>query len=348
MTLDQFIKELTTVLQKANAPYAFSRNYDGLFKESKTPKISGDIDMIITPKGRDIVVDWIKNHNQLSLIFLQERSYVTNCFISGVEWGKDPVFHAIQLDLAFNLSFRGLEIINILQLLSSRRPLSRTVTYIQILDPAYEFLVTFITTVIIMGARKEKYWKDWRYTLQNNLTLAQKYIDLLTSLFGERMAQRTINCIVNAHTEQWPLLVPRLRTVILVRCGLRYPLRSLIFKLKHYILELKLLLGSQNTLNIQLPNITPSALKDLPSDLQHMAKVIYCAEKNPWLTQIKAQFLSRQTHIFIQKDAFSWPIDTHITLEDLENTDTLRKTITAFSKTRTFTKDERCEQRQND
>lgn len=187
-TLPQFLELLFDYCDSQNIEYCFARNYADLPND----KQSGDLDLIITAGHASDIINWVIATDGLMLVNKTAQKDVDHLFIAGVHWGNG--FHAIQLDLFSNLSWKGIPFLPLENVLLRARAFSQDNKQIKRPDPIDEMVLSFFSKVINAGMIKDKDWKRWR-------VLCEKKPQAIRDKFKRRLGDFYSNALID-HIER--------------------------------------------------------------------------------------------------------------------------------------------------
>lgn len=170
MKLEDFLKQLINKLNKQHIKYCILRNYETLPKTLK----SGDIDFLIESKHKEQVEKIINSIKDIYVIGITKRSYVHNYFLYNIEKGGSS--NALQVDFIFNYIYKGIEYLNINNILNNTRKYITNSFSFNIPSKIDETFIKFIPQYLHKGIINSKYNNEIIAEIKNsNLNLLNSF-----------------------------------------------------------------------------------------------------------------------------------------------------------------------------
>lgn len=151
MKLEEFLNVLISEFKKQNIKYCILRNY----KTLPYILLNGDIDVLVEKQNIEKVSNIINSIQTISIIGKTKRSYVHNYFIYNIDKGAKS--NALQIDFIFNYVYKGINYLNIVDILDSSIEFKNGLFSFQIANPFYESLSEFMPYYLSSGVINKKY-----------------------------------------------------------------------------------------------------------------------------------------------------------------------------------------------
>ena len=330
MNLSSFLTALTDFLNQQKIPYAFARNH----KDLPDHKESGDIDLVVPPQAIETIIDWLLDHKEIKFLNRQNRSYVVNTMLGGINWGKDQQYHALQLDLLHRFRYKGIDFLKFDDIKDGISSADNQPGYIRTLTRSDQFILTFFSALITGGQVKDRYWRQWRDLFSKDLPMAQKSRLHLENNFGEKITAALIKRISGDQRAQLYDMLPKLRSAFLWRKLKEKGPLAFFYMAAHYGREILLMLSARHTFTAELPiNDTQDDIVQLSAQMTHAAKKIDHWHNPHIFRWWFFRHFSRQTHLLLltgqdPENYFGMPPDIILPQKDLtKNSGELRDLI---------------------
>lgn len=228
MTLSEFLPKLFQALEEEDVQVCILRNYEGFPIYNN----GHDIDCLIRASDLRLVVYALRSIHGIQIVGYSERSYVANLFLQGVS--ASPESRAIQVDFYFSLAWKGLTYLPTDIVLEQAIPRRAGSSTFLVPSPAHEAITSLLTSLIIGGSLKEKYFPQVQQTFAKERS---EVIAALLPQFGATVATRLSDSVIDGDREKVLDCVRPLRTSLVLRNLFRRPLATASAVIRHYVSE---------------------------------------------------------------------------------------------------------------
>ncbi len=256
MKLEEFLKQLINELNAQGIRYCILRNYETLPKILK----SGDIDFLIESKHKEQVEKIINSIKDIYIIGITKRSYVQNFFLHNID--KGGTSNALQVDFIFNHNYRGMEYLNISNILVNSRKYNTDDFSFNISSKHDETFIKFIPQYLHNGIINPKYHDEIIQELRNSNTIFFNSFNIV----NQDLVEKVYKSIINNN------FVDMKKTSLLLKKELmkNVNIKKYIY---HNLLEIKLRLPFQNS-KVIFVNGSIEKLDSINIELESCAKKI--------------------------------------------------------------------------
>ncbi|MFY9852624.1 MAG: hypothetical protein WAK26_01950, partial [Terracidiphilus sp.] len=226
--MSEFLPALFRALDAEDVRFCVLRNYEG-FPHYNSGR---DIDVLIHDSDLKLAIRALRSIRGIRIVGYSERRYVANVFLQGVSATQDS--RAIQIDFDLRLAWKGLTYLPTEVVLQAAIP--RFVGNLTVLvpSPVHESITSLLTSLIIGGSLKEKYFPQVQRTFASKRS---GVIAALSPQFGARVATRLTDSVIGGDREKVHNCVSVLRTSLILHNLFRSPLRSALAVVRHYASE---------------------------------------------------------------------------------------------------------------
>jgi hypothetical protein len=175
----------------------------------------------------------LKSIHGIRIVNYSERSYVANIFLEGIS--STAQCRALQVDFYLSLTWKGLVYLPTDAVLQAGMSRAAGNSTFLVPSPVHEAITSLLTSLIIGGAVKEKYFPQVQRTFASKRT---EVIAALSPQFGARAATSLTDSVVAGDRERVLGCVRTLRISLVLRSLLRGPLRSPLAVVRHYACEM--------------------------------------------------------------------------------------------------------------
>jgi len=228
MPLSDFLAALFLALKAGGVRFCVLRNYEG-FPESNA---GNDIDFLISQSDLPRVIRAIQSVAGTRIVGYTERPYVVMVFLEGVSQGGSN--RALELDFDLCLSWKGLMYLATDSVLEAATPRQAGSLTFLVPSPVHEAIISLLTSLLIFGRVKEKYFPHVQRTFAGNRGVT---IAALTPQFGLKAATGMVDAVISGAEREVNSRVRPLRTTLVLRNLWRGPMRGTMAISRHYARE---------------------------------------------------------------------------------------------------------------
>ena len=228
MPLGVFLPALLQALEREGVHLCVLRNYDGL----PACNSGRDVDCLIRASDLPLTIRALKSIQGIRIVGYSERSFVASVFLEGIS--SIAQSHALQVDFYLSLTWKGLVYLPADAVLQAAiaRPAGNSTFLVPM--PVHEAITSLLSSLIIGGSVKEKYFPQVQRTFASN---RGEVIAALSPQFGAKSAVRLADSVIGGDRERVRGCVRALRASLVLRNLLRRPLRSTLAVVRHYAYE---------------------------------------------------------------------------------------------------------------
>lgn len=229
MPLSEFLPALFRALDGEGVHFCVLRNYEGF----PAYNAGRDVDFLIRASDLPLIIRTLRSIRGIRIVGYSERSYVASVFLEGIS--STPKSRALQVDFDLSLTWKGLVYLPGEAVLQAAipRPAGNSTFFVP--SPVHEAITSLLTSLIIGGSLKEKYFP------QVQRTFASKRYGVIAALspqFGAKTATRLADAVIGGDREKVHGCVRALRTSLVLHNLVRSPFRSALAVVRHYASEI--------------------------------------------------------------------------------------------------------------
>ncbi|MDE1162361.1 MAG: hypothetical protein PW792_10520 [Acidobacteriaceae bacterium] len=261
-----FLRQLVAQLQTHQIIPCVLRNYEG-FPETN---IGNDVDFMIRPDQLPFAIQAVESIPGIRITGYNEQYHVAMTFLDGVS--AVPGRNAFQVDFIRSFTWKGLPYLVPEDVIASAVQRNQDGFKFFVPSPVCEALISLLTSLVISGFVKERYFADVRRELASHPAEAKA---ILRPAFGQRVAARLVEATIDGDKSKILLCIGPLRRALLIRRFLRKPLESLLAVIRHHAIVLRVRHSPQTlqTIRIFCPNarLGKQAADNLVAALRYIA-----------------------------------------------------------------------------
>ena len=228
MPLSEFLPALFRALSEACVHFCVLRNYEGfpIYNSGR------DFDFLIRASDLPLTILALKSIRGIRIVGYSERSYVASVFLEGISSAAQS--RALQVDFDLSLTWKGLVYLPTDAVLRAAiaHPAGNSTFFAP--SPVHEAITALLTSLIIGGSVKEKYFPQVQRTFAGKRT---EVIAALLPQFGAKTSIRLVDAVIGDDRKEVHGCVRALRASLVLRNILRRPLHSAAAVVRHYACE---------------------------------------------------------------------------------------------------------------
>jgi thymidylate kinase len=276
--LSEYLRQLFQAFADSSVEMCVLRNYRTLPQSI----VGNDIDLLIAPEHLNKALSIVASIPGTKIVGLGRRSYVLNLFIQGVAYGEAA--EALQLDLMFALSWKGITYLDCREVLKRRKHRLQRNVQIPVPSPEDEAIISFMSSYLIGGFVKERYQQKVIETFQRSTEFVGK---TLSRPFGPGLAEKVVESVVRDDRPGLANLLKPLRWELAKRAFLRAPVHTFTQLIRHYACELPARYSRRYLTTVALLGVDgsgkSSVIAGLEARLHHVAKSVEFRHLRPRL-----------------------------------------------------------------
>lgn len=227
-SFSEFLAELFRSFEKEELRLCVLRNYEGF----PSINVGSDVDFLIRRSDLPRAIRALRSLRGIRIVGYAERHYVAHLFVEGVSIA--PGIRALGLDFIWSLNWKGTEYLSTEDVLRAATPRQAGELNFRVPSPAHEAIISLLSSLLIGGWLKEKYFPKVQRTFSENRSEATT---ALLPAFGKESSIQLVDAVIGSDRQQmlncvWPLRIS------LVRRGLlRRPFHSLFSVARYHVRE---------------------------------------------------------------------------------------------------------------
>jgi hypothetical protein len=233
----EFLAALFQALEGEGVRPCILRNYEGF----PTNNIGNDVDFLIRPAELSRAIRALRSIRWIRIVGYTERPYVASVYLAGTS--ATPGGRSLHVDFDLSLSWKGLPFLPLDTVLQAAIPRRGGSLNFFVPDPVHEAIVSLLTSLLIAGWLKEKYFPQVQQTFAGERS---KVIAALLPQFGLKAATRLADLVIDGDRRKVMACVPSLRTSLAQRSLLHRPFRSAQAVVRHCARELAECLSAES------------------------------------------------------------------------------------------------------
>lgn len=237
LTLSEFLTALLRSFDREGLHPCILRNYEG-FPDSN---VGNDVDFLIRSSELPRAIRALRSIDSIRTFGFFERTYVAHVFVQGV--CAAPGSRALQLDFIWSLNWKGQEYLRSDEVLHAATPRRAGDLNFLVPSPVHEAIISLLSSLLIGGWLKEKYFPKVQQTFTGNRSAA---ITALSPRFGLRAATRLVDSVIDGDRQSILGCVRQLRTSIALRSLMHRPFRGALAVARYYAREFALRYSPKN------------------------------------------------------------------------------------------------------
>jgi energy-coupling factor transporter ATP-binding protein EcfA2 len=155
--------------------------------------------------------------------------HVASVFVEGI--CATPGGRSFQVDFFLSLSWKGLPYLSVDAVLQASQPRQAGNIHFFVPSPVHEAIISLLTSLIIGGRIKEKYFPQVQRRFADNRC---EVIAALLPQFGVKAVTRLVDSVIGGDRQKIHACVRSLRTCLALRSLLCKPIRSACSIVRHY------------------------------------------------------------------------------------------------------------------
>jgi len=228
MPFNDFLAALFQALEAEGVRFCVLRNYEG-FPESNA---GNDIDFLILQHDLPRVIRAIQGIDGTRIVGFTERPYVVMVFLEGISQGESC--RALELDFDPCLSWKGLVYLDTHSVLDAAILRQAGALKFFVPSPVHEAIISLLSSLLIFGGVKEKYFAKVQRTFSTNRGDA---IAALAPQFGLKAATGLVDAVIGNAREVLKDCMRPLRASLVLRSLRRSPVRGTMAIARHHSRE---------------------------------------------------------------------------------------------------------------
>jgi hypothetical protein len=217
LPFSEFLTSLFQAFGREGLRPCVLRNYEGF----PAANIGTDVDFLIRRSELPLVIRALRDLHGTRIVGYAERHYVAHVFVEGVS--PNPGIRALELDFIWSLNWKGLEYLATEDVIRTAIPRQTGDLTFLVPSPAHEAITSLLSSLLIGGWLKEKYFPKVQETFVSN-NLAIKAV--LSPKFGNRVAAQLVDSVIAGDRPSILSCVKPLRTSLVWSSLLHNPLRN--------------------------------------------------------------------------------------------------------------------------
>jgi hypothetical protein len=229
LSFGDFFRQLVTQLRAHQIEPCVLRNYVGLPDSNQ----GNDLDLMVHAHQLPSAMRALKSIPGIRIVGYNEQFHVAMTFIDGVAAVAGG--RAFQIDFIRAFTWKGLPFLSTEEVLASATRRDQNGVSFLVPSPVHEAVVSLLTSLVISGFVKERYFEGARRTL---IDTPAEAIASLQPAFGHRVAARVVGLVVQGDQRGLLLCIGPLRRALTTRSFMRRPMSSLMCVLRHHAIVL--------------------------------------------------------------------------------------------------------------
>jgi hypothetical protein len=204
------------------------RNYE----EFPASNVGSDVDFLVRRSELPRIVRAVRSIRGIRIVGYAERHYVAHLFVEGVS--STPGVRALELDFIWSLNWKGLEYLAtdaVLQTATVRQ--AGDLTFL-VPSPVHEAIISLLSSLLIGGWLKEKYFPKVQQTFTNNRL---EVTAALLQAFGTNAATQLVDSAIAGDRQEMLSCVKPLRISLVRRSLMNRPSRSVFAVARYHLRE---------------------------------------------------------------------------------------------------------------
>jgi hypothetical protein len=269
----EFLAALIQALDEEGLRPCILRNYEGFPNEN----VGGDVDFLIRPSDLQRAMRALRFIEGVRIVGYAEHPHVASVFLAGTS--STPGCRSLQVDFFRILGWKGLPYLPVEAVLQAAITRSAGNLRFYVPSPVHEAIISLLTSLLISGWLKEKYFPKVRGTFTSDRL---EVIADLSPQFDSKVATRLVDSVIDGDYRKVLDCVGSLRASLVVRSLLHMPYRSISAMARHYAMEFSALYLPESLETVCILGTEGSGkarlIESLIPILQFSAKVV---EKRP-------------------------------------------------------------------
>jgi len=231
-----FATGLFNFLHEKKINYNVLRNYEGLpeFKSGT------DIDFLLDRRNMKDVLFYLKSIEEVTITGITYRDFITVVYLHGVNSGES---YGIELDFIHKLALKGIDYLSVDDVLKRSRANANGILIPSLVDEA---IISFYSSYLLCGFVKDQYFPFICETFEKYQAVVRNHV---VSNFGVSYGNKLVDLVINQDIQSLLLQHKKFKWMYLVH-SIRNPFTSISFRIKHYFIEMKLLVQRANSVRV--------------------------------------------------------------------------------------------------
>jgi thymidylate kinase len=224
MSFSTFLAALLEALDREGVCSCVLRNYEGFPAQN----IGNDLDFLIYPSDLPGAIRILRSIQGVRIVGYTERPYIASVFLEGIS--ATAGCRSFQVDFFLSLSWKGLPYLPVDTVLHALVPRQAGALSFFVPTPVHEAITSLLTSLIVSGWLKEKYFPKVQRIFANDRSEA---VAALMPQFGSKNATHLVGSVIDGDRRKIMNNIRPLRASLALGSLWHRPVHSIVAIVRH-------------------------------------------------------------------------------------------------------------------